>query len=437
MIRVTNGEAGGELFNQLIHYGALMKLIAGMQDYLNRLTQRLVINGAVAEEDVKVLYPMTQALALLSKGNLSVQEITALRSFALQLLQEHCSSLTAPETRFLSAGIMGHAAAALSNTITPLITAYPPNAQLVSNVLTDILTFRDAAMNGRGLLDYAREFFNHLNDHRNSAAAAQITHLLRLLLQGQVVLRQNDPTVKLQQPDLTDTVNSPLHGVLASIQSDGGVLSSNMRNDIVYICTQLHAHYFVAQESVVNVVVPARNRIFHFVITVLGLALLLMSFYYLVPLYILCDRGISITFYPLRASSSWSYGNNSFMSWSCVDGGGCTSEEEGDSLKQHIQNLITLMAARNSSCEMTIDSLKAELKSQIEESQKNNSVLLEDCERNLANIQREKALKIASLDSTITSFLQGSFISNNKKMDPIMGREHLAIQETTTTAPSG
>ena len=154
--------------------------------------------------------------------------------------------------------------------------------------------------------------------------------------------------------------------------------------------------------NMVNVVVPARNRIFHFVVTVLGLALSFLSYNYLVPLYNVCDRGISITVSPI----SWSSGNNSFMSWSCVDGGGCTSEEERDSLEQQIQNLTTSMAARNSSCERTIDSLKAELKSQIEESQKNNSVLLEDCERNLMNLRREKDLEIASLNSTIVSLLQ-------------------------------
>ena len=253
MIRVastTSGEAGGEIFDELVANGAVLKLIPGMRSYLN-----LRANRPINEEYVKMVHPMIQALALLSDSNFLDDE-GKLRTFAVEpntkrALGKLYESLTAPETRFLSAGIMGHAAVALSNTIAPLITADPPNAQLVSNVLTDILTFRDAVQNGRGLLDYAREFFDHLNDHRNSAAAAQITHLLRLLLQGQVVLRQNDPTIQLQQPDLTDTVNSPLHGVLASIQRNGGVLSSNnMRNDIVYICTQLHVHYFVAQETV-------------------------------------------------------------------------------------------------------------------------------------------------------------------------------------------
>ena len=342
MILATNGEASGKIFVELIHHEALLRLIRGLENYLSHLS-----NGVVTIENVTVLYPMTQALALLSKGNLSEQEKTMLGEFALKqntksLLQGLFSAFSVPEISFLSAGIMGNLTAVLSNTISPLLIS---NAvvNVQQPILANILSFQDA--NEQGLLDYVQMFFTQLSNHRNSTAAVQILGLLRLLLHAQVELRNDYPHVILQR-NLTDASNSPLLGVLNSIQNYGEALSADMRDDIEYMCSQLNIQVFVVQENMRNVVPRNRN-----VNSILGRILkILLGFafltYYLASLYV-CGRDM-VAVFPLRPS--WSGNSSSFISLSCVDrvtDNSCSSLEaklqnvsEGrDVLNQQVHNL--------------------------------------------------------------------------------------------------
>ena len=208
IIRVTtSGEASGEIFYELVHHGAGLKLIPGMRSYLKHRSNR-----RINAEYLQGVHPMTHALSILSEGDF-LDDKGGLKTFALEqntkkALHELYSSLTVPEFRFLSSEIIGHAAATLSNTITPLITADESNDLMI--LWTEIFDFRDAK-NGLGILDYAREVSNHLEEHHNNSTAADhVLHLRCLLRKGQLLLRKNYPTIQLQS-DLTDTVNSPLH----------------------------------------------------------------------------------------------------------------------------------------------------------------------------------------------------------------------------------
>ena len=218
VILPTTGESGAQLFLGLIDHGAIKKLIEGITIYLNHN-----VPGTVT-----MFSPMTHAIALLSEGNLSVADTPALKDCVLQMLKKF------PPNDFLSAGIMGHVSATLSNIFS-------------SEFLYDILSV--------DFLSCVGQFFAQLGKHRNILAAAQVLHLLSLLLTAQITAK-NTGRLPVPQLDLTVAANSPLVNFVNSIQAYDGVLPTHMRKDIGQICSGLRiicsGRDFATEDGVAN-----------------------------------------------------------------------------------------------------------------------------------------------------------------------------------------
>ena len=221
VILPTSGESGAQLFLGLIDHGAIKKLIEGITIYLNHN-----VPGTVT-----MFSPMTHAVALLSEGNRSVADTPALKDCVLQMLKKF------PPNDFLSAGIMGHVSATLSNIFS-------------SEFLYDILSV--------DFLSCVGQFFAQLGKHRNILAAAQVLHLLSLLLTAQITAK-NHGRLPVPQLDLTVAANSPLVNFVNSIQAYDGVLPTHMRKDIGQICSGLRiiciicsGRDFAAEDGVAN-----------------------------------------------------------------------------------------------------------------------------------------------------------------------------------------
>ena len=113
MFVANNGASSEAILKQLRSSGALVELIKVMKYYLIDQTD-------VA--DITDISPMVQALSLLSSRSLPTKEDDRKiqRDVALQLLKQF-STADPPGISFVSAGIIGHAAAILSNLVAPSI----------------------------------------------------------------------------------------------------------------------------------------------------------------------------------------------------------------------------------------------------------------------------------------------------------------------------
>jgi len=179
----------------------MKKLIEGLMIYLKR-----DVPG-----DLTRFSPMTHAIALLSERNLPVEDTPSLKDGVLQVLKKFSPN------NFLSAGIMGHASATLSNIFS-------------SEFLYDILSV--------DFLSRVEQFFTQLGKHRNIQAAAQVLHLLSLLLTAQIIAK-NHGHFPVPQLDLTVAANSSLVSFVNSFQAYDGVLPTHIREDIGKICSGL------------------------------------------------------------------------------------------------------------------------------------------------------------------------------------------------------
>eukprot|EP01035_Chromulina_nebulosa_P035341 gene35341-47491_t len=103
MLAAKNGDSSEAILKQLLYSGALVELIKVMKYYLIDLAVPI---------DTADISPMVQALSLLSRRSLPTKEDDRKiqRDVALKLLKQF-STANPPGISFVSAGIMGHAAA--------------------------------------------------------------------------------------------------------------------------------------------------------------------------------------------------------------------------------------------------------------------------------------------------------------------------------------
>jgi len=417
------------IFKQLLTSGALLKLMKAMKHFLIDLT------GVTEASDIS---PMAQALAHLSSRSLPNQEEDRklLRDISLQLIRQFfpTSSNHPPlEISFQSAGILGHAAAALSYLVSSLIQMNTWVLNSSNNNNNDAMIYVAGLLEGLGRDGFwggVKQFFVELSHHRNSDAASQICRLLCCLLQAQLLLKSQSLAPPIQ-PDLSDPTSSPLVEVLANIEKLNGVLvlPISMKEDVAKIRNVLG---LPATSSSSSTLPQVENRVRGGPKNLQLIASVLINV--VCVLFIVCsslsmqacgsgDRDIMTSLLPLRPFLSE---NGSVVAWSCMGENTdySTWKTDRDSLIEKVQNLTAQIV----SLQMAYRESNSMYKIQIQSVEEKRDAFARQL-RALQEIEKDLRNRIDSLESKSIN-LQNELQRRDEEKEYLIENKKVCVMES-------